>query len=831
MQEFKTKFTTDISQHQRVMGRLRASFKTTMGYAQKMISITGLAGLAGGGIGITMLGKKVVSLGADMQNTKTAFETMLGSAEKGDRAIAVLNKFADITPYNNEEVIAAGRSLLNIGTTTDDLTKKLTVIGDVAAGAQVPLRDMMNIYAKSANKGRISAQELNQLSERGIPIMQVLADMTGKSTAEVMKLGEKGKLSFALLDEALQKMSSKGGQYFGLMEKQSKNLKGQWSMLQNEIEKIGIAIGEKSIPALSKGVNSLVAKIEEMKATGQLDEIISGIADAIGNTVVAIRDLAKWLEANKENFIAIGKIGLYFVAWQKLNLAMTAVVGTMRALRAVDLAGTFQNLRNSSSTVKILTADMGALVKATGAVRASFMTISAVAATAFSGWEIGKRLGEMLKLEEVFTRLMMSAKDKELENVGNSPVKASVDTRDLVDDRKKLSNLKSEAEQLRKQINDLDGAADQGAASTASEVLRKQLAAKEKEAKELEEASQAYRQAAQKEIASIEQIAKAQRDAQRKANALKAELSRTDRFGGRDRMHELGEVLAQTGGEMSNYGRTMSSMPGVNPEWARLSGELEKAQKAAATLQTQLSTMTKTKSDYQRNIERLNAAEKGEALQAATELSAVEKLRIEEAKEHAEKLLELERANLDARQKLKKAQQAIQDESFRDVMSERINAWRENIEKYQRQITETDRKLARFDILKSVEQIKQDKQDDLLRRKIEAHNVGGKVTFSQEELSRVNRLVAEQRQARAANKSIGTTEGDITGAEKRLNTFNLRRRTEERIEETKRLASQGNALSAVEQQLSAAREANAPIVNILARVEQILKKGLPSETV
>ena len=151
---------------------------------------------------------------------------------------------------------------------------------------------------------------------------------------------------------------------------------------------------------------------------------------------------------------------------------MTAVVGTMRALRAVDLAGTFQNLRHSSATVKIFDCGHARSSQGHRAVRASFMTISAVAATAFSGWEIGKRLGEMLKLEEVFTRLMMSAKDKQLENIGNSPVKASVDTRDLVDDRKKLSNLKSEAEQLRKQINDLDGAADQGAASTASEVLQ-----------------------------------------------------------------------------------------------------------------------------------------------------------------------------------------------------------------------------------------------------------------------------------------------------------------------------------------------------------------------
>ena len=199
-------------------------------------------------------------------------------------------------------------------------------------------------------------------------------------------------------------------------------------------------------------------------------------------------------------------------------------------------------------------------------------------------------------------------------------------------------------------------------------------------------------------------------------------------------------------------------------------------------------------------------------MQAATELSAVEKLRIEEAKEHAEKLLELERPTWTlVKKKLKKAQQAIQDESFRDVMSERINAWRENIEKYQRQITETDRKLARFganvdtDILKSTEQIKQDRQDDLLRRKIEAHNVGGKVTFQPGRVEPSQSLGRRTTPGARANKSIGTTEGDITGAEKRLNTFNLRRRTEERIEETKRLASQGNALSAVEQQSAVAK--------------------------
>ena len=166
----------------------------------------------------------------------------------------------------------------------------------------------MNIYAKSANKGRIQTEELNQLSERGIPIMQVLADMTGKSTAEVMKLGEKGKLSFALLDEALQKNELKGRTIFWSDgQTEQKTLKASGRCCKMKSRKLALLSGRNLSLRFLRGVNSLVAKIEEMKATGQLDEIISGIADAIGNTVVAIRDLAKWLEANKDNFIAIGK--------------------------------------------------------------------------------------------------------------------------------------------------------------------------------------------------------------------------------------------------------------------------------------------------------------------------------------------------------------------------------------------------------------------------------------------------------------------------------------------------------------------------------------------
>ena len=103
--------------------------------------------------------------------------------------------------------------LLNAGVATDQLTKKLTMIGDVASGVNQPLVDMVMIYTKAANQGKIQAEELQQLGERGVPILQQFSKMLGLSASEIMELGSKGKLTFDLLDEAFKQMTSEGGQY------------------------------------------------------------------------------------------------------------------------------------------------------------------------------------------------------------------------------------------------------------------------------------------------------------------------------------------------------------------------------------------------------------------------------------------------------------------------------------------------------------------------------------------------------------------------------------------------------------------------------------------
>ena len=85
MQTFRTRFTTDVSQHRRAMGEFRA--QTCAAVQEARNQILSLGALSIGGLGMKDLVKDVILLGGEMQQTETAFEVMLGSAEKGRAAI------------------------------------------------------------------------------------------------------------------------------------------------------------------------------------------------------------------------------------------------------------------------------------------------------------------------------------------------------------------------------------------------------------------------------------------------------------------------------------------------------------------------------------------------------------------------------------------------------------------------------------------------------------------------------------------------------------------------------------------------------------------------
>jgi tape measure domain-containing protein len=219
-------------------------------------SLMGMAGKAFAAFGIFEGVKGIVKMGSDLEQTQVQFETFTGSAEKGKAAIADLQKFAQITPFDDEQVISAGRQLLAFGEDASSLTPILTKLGNISSATGKDINELTSIYGKNKLSGIIQGEDLNQLTQAGIPVMDSLARQLHVTTSEVKKMGADGKISFGMLDKAFDELGGAGGKWGDLMDKQSKTFAGRLSGLLGFVQNLGGKIGLALTPGLGKLVDA-----------------------------------------------------------------------------------------------------------------------------------------------------------------------------------------------------------------------------------------------------------------------------------------------------------------------------------------------------------------------------------------------------------------------------------------------------------------------------------------------------------------------------------------------------------------------------------------------
>jgi tape measure domain-containing protein len=221
------------------------------------------AALAGGAAAVGV-GVKSVNSAANFEQTKVAFTTLIGDAAKAEKTLGDLRKLGAETPFEFPDLADAGRKLIAFGEGSDTVTATLRRIGDVSAGVQAPIGDIAEIYGKARVQGRLFAEDINQLTGRGIPIIGELAKQFGVSESGVKSLVESGQVGFPQIEQAFINMTNKGGKFSGMMEAQSKTTSGMFSTLKDAVGEVFLALGtpinDAIRPLVSESI-SLVGKL------------------------------------------------------------------------------------------------------------------------------------------------------------------------------------------------------------------------------------------------------------------------------------------------------------------------------------------------------------------------------------------------------------------------------------------------------------------------------------------------------------------------------------------------------------------------------------------
>jgi tape measure domain-containing protein len=261
--------------------------------AKKMASLSaaglkiGLgAALAGGGVALAA-GIKAVTSAADFEQTKVAFTTLIGDAGKAEQTLAQLRELGAKTPFEFPELADAGRKLIAFGEGSDTVAATLARIGDVSAGVQAPVNEIAELYGKARVQGRLFAEDINQLTGRGIPIIGELAKQFGVSDSEVKKLVESGQVGFPQIEQAFVNMTSQGGKFSGMMEAQSKTTNGLFSTLKDTINEVFLTLGTPINDAIRPLVEQAIALAQKLAPLAT--EAGAKIRDAIQYVIAVFR--------------------------------------------------------------------------------------------------------------------------------------------------------------------------------------------------------------------------------------------------------------------------------------------------------------------------------------------------------------------------------------------------------------------------------------------------------------------------------------------------------------------------------------------------------------
>lgn len=246
-----------------------------------------------------------IEYNAQIEKYTTGFTNMLGSAEAAQQVMSQIQEDAAKTPFDVESLTQANQYLISAGENASYARNTIMALGDAVSatgGGNDELNRMSQNLQQIANTGKATAADIKQFAYAGIDVYGILADYTGKSTAEVQKMT----ISYDLLTQALQAASEEGGRYYNSMDTQSQTMNGRVSTLKDNVSQLaGLLTGDLSsgIGVVIGNLNDLIVKAQEAYKTDGwigLAGAITGLTEPINTAKNALKDFASkattWLD-------------------------------------------------------------------------------------------------------------------------------------------------------------------------------------------------------------------------------------------------------------------------------------------------------------------------------------------------------------------------------------------------------------------------------------------------------------------------------------------------------------------------------------------------------
>jgi hypothetical protein len=271
----------------------------------------------------------MAQLTMDAEKTAISFEVLTGSAEKAKTLLDDMRKLDKKTVFGLQELSQAQKLMMNFGVGTEEAFGILTNLTEVAQGDAEQLMLLARGMAQVKAAGRLMGQEANQLINSGFSPLFEISKFTGRSMVDLKKDMENGLISYDMVRQALEGLTTGGGRLAGMNERIAQTTGGMFGKLQTSIEQLAIQIGTAFLPMANQMVSAIQGIVEPINNASSAAAVFAGNA------------MAKWTEM-RNNLEDLGfAIGYIFGSLKNLASNVLSDIGNSfsnMATMAVDTA-------------------------------------------------------------------------------------------------------------------------------------------------------------------------------------------------------------------------------------------------------------------------------------------------------------------------------------------------------------------------------------------------------------------------------------------------------------------------------------------------------------
>ena len=233
---------------------------------------------------------------AEFELQEVALGAIIQDAHEASVLFSQIKAAAVESPYQIKELVNYTKQLAAYGFKQNELFDTTMKLADISAGLGADMSRIILAVGQISAASVLKGTELRQLTELGIPMVELLADkfteLRGEivSTGEVFEMISDKAVSFKMVEEILNDMTSAGGMFYDMQRKQAETLRGQWNNLKDSI---AIAYDEIGNTAVVRG--AMEGWIAAVKTLVEEWRFFAGILGRVAVSMAAVKVVSAFL--------------------------------------------------------------------------------------------------------------------------------------------------------------------------------------------------------------------------------------------------------------------------------------------------------------------------------------------------------------------------------------------------------------------------------------------------------------------------------------------------------------------------------------------------------